>query len=106
MAEDFRVDTRFFLYHKTVMVDGVQVPVYGMGRFSVRPRHLGVGTSLIRSMERIAERDGKRGLVAFCADSLLDFYLRKCGWFLCGRYEELNIIASRPFLGMIVTEKW
>ncbi len=106
MAEDFRVDTRFWLYHKQVEVDGQPVEVYGMGRFRVRPRRLGVGTFLVHAMEMIAAHDGKSGIVAFCDDSLLDFYIRKCGWFHHGKRRTLNIIASKPFQNLVVIEEW
>jgi hypothetical protein len=106
IAEDFRVSTRFVLYHKTVQVGGKPLDVYGMGRFSVEPRKLGVGTYLVHAMEEIARRDGKACLLAFCDDSVLEFYIRKCRWFTCGRHGKLNIIASMPLQDVVVTETW
>lgn len=106
MPGDFRVSTRFFLYHKTVQANGVPLQVYGMGRFSVEPRRLGIGTYLVKAMEEVTRRDGKACLVAFCDDSVLEFYIRKCRWFKCGRHEKLNIIASMPLQNVVVTETW
>lgn len=106
MPDDIRVGSRFWLYDKTAVIDGQTVRVYGLGRFRVSPKHLGMGTHLIKGMEEMATKFGRYCVLAFCDDSLLDFYIRKCGWCVCGRSGNLNIIASVPVKTVVVTETW
>ena len=93
------------LLEKRVEIDGVFRDVYGLASYHVTPIKQGIGRNFVRELERIADRDGKYGIIGFCIHETLPFWL-KCRWDVGGTYEGMIIISSKPVGEVRPTERW
>jgi len=92
------------LLEKEVTINGVKVPILGLASMSITPKRKGLGRLSLELFVKYAEQKGIGVIVGFCLDGVLEFYT-KCGWFYCGKYEDLNVISSVP-INATFTEKW
>lgn len=81
-----------------------KVSILGLASMNVSPLGKGIGRLSLELFKEICKQKRRYGIVGFCLDDVLDFYL-KCGWFYCGKFEDLNAISSVP-LQTVFTEKW
>ena len=93
----------FELLEKNIFIGGKQREIYGLSRLHVDPKKTGVGTSLIKWIEKIAI--DKFCIVGFCLPKILGFYL-KCGWYDVGWYKRWIIVSSKNVGDIVAHEKW